>query len=111
MYSASVFMSLLSMLNYHFDNDTEIKNQKVGFISYGSGSKAKIFQGEIQTNWKEKIKTSKLFETLNKRKEISFNEYQDLHKSKKISPLSNHSIRFSHTDDNANSKGYRRYKI
>ena len=86
MYSASVFMSLLSMLNYHFDNDTEIRNQKVGFISYGSGSKAKIFQGEIQTNWKEKIKTSKLFESLNKRKEISFDEYQDLHKSKKISP-------------------------
>ena len=111
MYSASVFMSLLSMLNYHFDNDNEIKNQKVGFISYGSGSKAKIFQGEIQTNWKEKIKTSKLFKTLNKRKEISFNEYQDLHKSKKISPLSNHSIRFSHTDDSINSKGYRRYKI
>ena len=83
MYSASVFMSLLSMLNYHFDNNTEIKNQKVGFISYGSGSKAKIFQGEIEANWKEKIKTSKLFKTLNKRKEISFDEYQDLHKSKK----------------------------
>ena len=111
MYSASVFMSLLSMLNYHFDNNTEIKNQKVGFISYGSGSKAKIFQGEIEANWKEKIKTSKLFESLNKRKEISFDEYQDLHKSKKISPLSNHSIRFSHTDDSTNSKGYRRYKI
>ena len=111
MYSASVFMSLLSMLNYHFDNDNEIKNQKVGFISYGSGSKAKIFQGEIEANWKERIKTSKLFESLNKRKEISFDEYQDLHKSKKISPLSNHSIRFSHTDDSTNSKGYRRYKI
>ena len=90
---------------------TEIKNQKVGFISYGSGSKAKIFQGDIEANWKEKIKTSKLFESLNKRKEISFDEYQDLHKSKKISPLSNHSIRFSHTDDSTNSKGYRRYKI
>ena len=111
MYSASIFMSLLSMLNYHFDNDTEIGNQKVGFISYGSGSKAKIFQGQIQNNWKEKIKTSKLFESLNKRKEISFDEYQDLHKSKNISPLSNNSVRFSHTDDSINSKGYRRYKI
>ena len=111
MYSASVFMSLLSMLNYHFDYGNEIKNQKVGFISYGSGSKGKIFQGEIQEAWKDKIKSSKLFETLKKRKEISFDQYQNLHKSKKMSPLSNHSVRFSHTDKEVNSKGYRRYKI
>ena len=111
MYSASVFMSLLSMLNYHYDSGIEIKDQKVGFISYGSGSKAKIFQGEIQKSWKDKIQTSKLFESLNKRKEISFEDYQNLHKSKNIPPLSNHSIRFSHTDETVNSKGYRRYKI
>ena len=111
MYSASIFMSLLSMLNYHYDNNNEIKNQKIGFISYGSGSKAKIFQGEVQTNWKNKIKNSKLFESLRKRKEISFEEYQNLHKSKKISPLSNQSVRFSHVDSSTNSKGYRRYKV
>ncbi len=111
MYSASVFMSLLSMLNYHYDSGIEIRDQKVGFISYGSGSKAKIFQGEIQKSWKDKIQTSKLFESLNKRKEISFEDYQNLHKSKNIPPLSNHSVRFSHTDETVNSKGYRRYKI
>ena len=111
MYSASVFMSLLSMLNVHYDNGSEIKDQKVGFISYGSGSKAKIFQGIIQENWKDKIQTSKLFESLNNRKEISFDDYQNLHKSKNIPPLSNHSVRFSHTDKTVNSKGYRRYKI
>ena len=111
MYSASVFMSLLSMLNYHYDSGTEIMNQKVGFISYGSGSKSKIFQGEIQENWKDKIQTSKLFDSLKNRKEISFENYQDLHKSKSIPPLSNNSVRFSHTDETVNSKGYRRYKI
>ena len=47
MYSASVFMSLLSMLNYHFDMNNELAGEKVGFISYGSGSKAKIFQDII----------------------------------------------------------------
>ena len=80
-------MSLLSMLNVHYDNGSEIKDQKVGFISYGSGSKAKIFQGIIQENWKDKIQTSKLFESLNNRKEISFEDYQNLHKSKNIPPL------------------------
>ena len=59
----------------------------------------------------DKIQTSKLFESLNNRKEISFEDYQDLHKSKNIPPLSNHSVRFSHTDKTVNSKGYRRYKI
>ena len=61
--------------------------------------------------WKDKIQTSKLFESLNNRKEISFDDYQNLHKSKNIPPLSNHSVRFSHTDKTVNSKGYRRYKI
>ena len=45
------------------------------------------------------------------RKEISFEDYQSLHQNKSISPLSNHSARFSHTDESVNSKGYRRYKI
>ena len=104
-------MSLLSMLNVHYDNKSEVKDQKVGFISYGSGSKAKIFQGVIQENWKDKIQTSKLFESLNNRQEISFDDYQNLHKSKNIPPLSNHSVRFSHTGKTINSKGYRRYKF
>jgi len=111
LYSASVFMSLLSMLNVHYDNGTEITHQKVGFISYGSGSKSKIFQAEIQPNWKNKIRSSKLFDSLKNRKEITFNQYQDLHRCKNITPISNHSIRFSHTDKEKNSKGYRRYKL
>tara|TARA_Y200000002_G_C22681623_1_gene664344 strand:- start:1897 stop:3315 length:1419 start_codon:yes stop_codon:yes gene_type:complete len=111
MYSASVFMSLLSMLNYHFDKKNEITGEKIGFISYGSGSKAKIFHGVVQPDWKDKVQSSKLFESLENRKEISFEDYQSLHQNKSISPLSNHSARFSHTDESVNSKGYRRYKI
>ena len=111
MYSASVFMSLLSMLNYHFDMNNKLAGDKVGFISYGSGSKAKIFQGIIQDDWKSKIKTSKLFDSLRSRKEISFSNYENLHKNKDVSPLSNLNARFSHTDKETNSKGYRRYKI
>ena len=111
MYSASVFMSLLSMLNHHFINGIDINTQKVGFITYGSGSKAKIFQGSIEKNWKNKIKGSNLFDSLNKRNEISFKQYEDLHKSKDISPISNHGVRFSHIDMKCNSEGYRIYRI
>ena len=111
MYSASVFMSLLSMLNYHFENKNKIAGEKVGFISYGSGSKAKVFHGIIQDKWVDKIKTSKLFEFLKTRKEISFSMYESLHQNKEVSPLTNHNARFSHTDQEPNSKGYRYYKI
>ena len=111
MYSASIFMSLLSMLNFHFENKNQIAGEKVGFIGYGSGSKAKIFQGIIQDKWADKIKTSKLFEFLKTRKEISFSMYERLHQNKEVSPLTNHSARFSHTDKEPNSKGYRYYKI
>ena len=104
-------MSLLSMLNYHFDMNNKLAGDKVGFISYGSGSKAKIFQGIIQYDWRSKIKTSKLFDSLRSRKEISFSNYENLHKNKDVSPLSNLNARFSHTDKETNSKGYRRYKI
>ena len=31
-----------------FEKDRELINKKIGFISYGSGSKAKIFEGTIQ---------------------------------------------------------------
>ena len=65
--------------------------------------KQKIFQGIIQENWKDKIQTSKLFESLNNRKEISFEDYQNLHKSKNI-PHYPISVRFSHTDKTVNSK-------
>ena len=111
MYSASIFMSLLSMLNFHFENKNQIAGEKVGFIGYGSGSKAKIFQGIIQDKWADKIKTSKLFEFLKNRKEISFSMYESLHQNKEVSPLTNHNARFSHTDQEPNSKGYRYYKI
>ncbi|MBN09104.1 MAG: hydroxymethylglutaryl-CoA synthase, partial [Flavobacteriaceae bacterium] len=47
MYTASIFMSLLSMLTKALNDKKELKNHKIGFISYGSGSKAKIFEGTV----------------------------------------------------------------
>ena len=41
----------------------------------------------------------------------SFSNYENLHKNKDVSPLSNQNARFSHTDKEINYKGYRRYKI
>jgi hydroxymethylglutaryl-CoA synthase len=43
MYTASIFMSLISSLIEANINNKDFENKKIGFISYGSGSKAKIF--------------------------------------------------------------------
>ena len=55
MYTASIFMSLLSMLSHQLQNSNNIVGDKVGFISYGSGSKSKIFNGTVMKGWKEKF--------------------------------------------------------
>ena len=111
MYTASIFMSLLSMLSHQLQNSNNIVGDKVGFISYGSGSKSKIFNGTVMKDWKEKIQLVNLFDNLSNRKEISFESYQDLHTNKNINPLTNHSVRFSHLQDSPNSEGYRKYKL
>ena len=111
MYTASIFMSLLSMLSHQLQNSNNIVGDKVGFISYGSGSISKIFCGSIMKGWKEKIELVKLFDNLSNRQEISFESYQDLHTNKNVDPITNHSIRFSHLQDSPNSEGYRKYKL
>ncbi len=80
MYTASIFLGLLSTLSYHFENKSDLTNKKMGFIAYGSGSKAKVFEGEVQQNWQEAIKNLNLFETLNQSREIDFETYLKLHK-------------------------------
>ncbi len=68
MYTASIFMALISSLVDGVKNNKNFEDKKIGFISYGSGSKAKIFEGTVQKNWIEKISAINLFEALNKRK-------------------------------------------
>ncbi|MDG2372016.1 MAG: hydroxymethylglutaryl-CoA synthase [Flavobacteriaceae bacterium] len=112
MYTASIFMSLLSMLNTAIKDNQELSNNKIGFISYGSGSKAKIFEGIIQDNWKEKVKFSKLFEVLNNRIDIDFETYEKLHKNQIADPIFslNNSIKVSSIQTGEFTKGLRNYK-
>ena len=111
MYTASIFMSFLSMLSYHLKGQKSIEGNNVAFISYGSGSKAKIFYGTLEKNWKEKIINIDLFKILADRKEISFKEYEDLHRYALDKSISKHSIKLAHIDKNPNSAGYRNYKL
>ena len=111
MYTASIFMSLLSSLECAIDKNINITNKKIGFISYGSGSKAKIFEGTIQRNWAEKISSLNLFDGLNKRKKISIETYEKLHRRKVNSNINNNDgiIKLNKISEGEFTQGLRNY--
>ena len=111
MYTASIFMSLISTLVEGVNNTKDYKDKKIGFISYGSGSKAKIFEGTVQENWVEKIKEINLFESLNKRKKISIDVYENLHNRKIASNINNNDgiIKLTKISNGEFTEGLRNY--
>ena len=111
MYTASVFMSLISSLVEALSNGNDITNKKIGFISYGSGSKAKIFEGTIQNKWTDRIGTIKLFQNLNSRQKISVDVYEKLHKRKISSNINNNQgiIKLKSIDQGEFTEGLRCY--
>jgi hydroxymethylglutaryl-CoA synthase len=80
MYTASIFMALLSALQVSFDENEELTGKEVGFLGYGSGSKSKVFVGKISEKWKSVVEKWNLFEKLNDRLAIDFDTYEKLHR-------------------------------
>jgi hydroxymethylglutaryl-CoA synthase len=77
MYAASIFMSLVSDLFYKKDH---LKSgDKLGFIAYGSGSKSKVFEGELVDGFERFIQNFELTQTFKNRTAIDFDTYEKLH--------------------------------
>jgi len=83
LYTGSIFMALLSTLAVHLEKNTKIEGTTFGFLAYGSGSKSKVFQGEIQPRWKQSLQSVKLFETLAGSHEMDFETYESLHRKER----------------------------
>tara|TARA_B100001939_G_scaffold227903_1_gene196231 strand:+ start:62 stop:1504 length:1443 start_codon:yes stop_codon:yes gene_type:complete len=111
MYTASIFMSFISSLNEAISDGKDLNNKKIGFISYGSGSKAKIFEGTIQNKWINQIKKIKLFQNLDSRKKISIDIYEKLHRRKISSNINNNQgiIKLKRIDNGEFTEGLRNY--
>ncbi len=105
-------MALISLLSSALEKEQDIKNAKIGFLSYGSGSKAKIFEGTLQSQWKEKIKDLDLFNNLNNRIKIDIEDYERLHNNESMSPLdsSSGSIKLDKIESEELTAGLRKYK-
>ncbi|MEJ5106415.1 hydroxymethylglutaryl-CoA synthase family protein [Chryseobacterium sp. MYb328] len=82
MYTASIFMALLSGLQTSFNENEDLSGKEIGFFGYGSGSKSKVFAGKISPNWKTVVEKWNLFENLNNRRTVDFETYEKLHKKR-----------------------------
>jgi len=90
MYTASIFMALMSCLEMKLvdnEGDEHLENQKIGFCAYGSGSKAKVFEGVLQSNAKEIIEKFNVFSMLKLRQAIEMDVYEKLHDKTQTVPL------------------------
>ena len=110
MYTASIFMSLISLLSIANEKSQEIAGNKIGFLSYGSGSKSKIFEGIINENWKAKIAKIDVFNKIANRKVIDFTTYEKLHNSAIKDPIITEKMFSLKSIDNRENKiGFRHY--
>jgi len=112
MYTGSIFMSLISLLSSALEKGQDINNAKIGFLSYGSGSKAKIFEGTLENQWEEIIKGLDLFKKLEGRIHIDIESYEKLHNNEMILPLdsSSKSIKLDKIESEELTVGLRKYK-
>ena len=104
-------MSLISLLYTSYEKDKNITGNNVGFLSYGSGSKSKIFEGRVADNWQSKISGLEVFKKLEERKLIDFDTYEKLHNGSLKKPISSYqNIVLERIDDQENKIGFRHYK-
>ncbi|MDT0558549.1 hydroxymethylglutaryl-CoA synthase [Ichthyenterobacterium sp. W332] len=110
MYTASIFMSLISLLRLSYEKKKEITGDTIGFLSYGSGSKSKVFEGIVTKDWKAKIQHLDVFTELENRKVIDFETYEKLHNSsisKSVNKTKNIVLAGISTEEN--KEGFRYY--
>jgi hydroxymethylglutaryl-CoA synthase len=82
MYTCSIFLALMSVLEAELQEDKDLSNKKLGFFAYGSGSKSKVFQGTVQPGWKTIVERFNMFKNLEKRQSIEKDIYHNLHVGK-----------------------------
>lgn len=81
-YTGSIFLGLLSGLSYWALENMQVAGETIGFIAYGSGSKSKVFEGAIESGWKQMVEKAALFSKLEQTTPISFDEYLQLYRKK-----------------------------
>ncbi|VUT23694.1 MAG: hypothetical protein MOIL_00104 [Candidatus Methanolliviera sp. GoM_oil] len=74
-YTASIFISLASMLTLEEEKANLEEGKRIGFGAYGSGSGSLVFSGALSHDYKPVVKGIRLREKLNTREKLLIEEY------------------------------------
>ncbi len=79
-YTGSIFLALMSTIESDFLENEEMAGERIGLCGYGSGAKAKVFEGIVQPNWEDVAVKFNLFSRLTERHPIDKEIYESLHR-------------------------------
>jgi len=79
-YTGSIFLALMSSFESDLEENDNLDNELLGLCGYGSGAKAKVFEGKVSPRWREVVSRWNLFERLAGRVAIDHVTYENLHK-------------------------------
>ncbi len=94
MYTASIFMGLMSCLETHHAKGQDLTHQKIGLCAYGSGSKSKVFEAVVQPEYQQIVAKFEIFAALAQRQPIGLADYEQLHDKTLDQPLASHAHSF-----------------
>lgn len=79
-YTGSIFLALMSTFESDLEDNSNLDGETIGLCGYGSGAKAKVFEGKVSPKWREVTSRWMLFERLAGRIAIDAKVYESLHK-------------------------------
>ena len=79
-YTGSIFLALMSTIESDHLDGEKMAGEHIGLCGYGSGAKAKVFEGIIQPEWEKIADRFNLFDRLDERHPIDKEIYESLHR-------------------------------
>ena len=79
-YTGSIFLAMMSTFESDYEADSLLEGNRFGLCGYGSGAKAKVFEGIVSDRWREVVASWNMFERMAGRLAIDKVTYEALHK-------------------------------
>ena len=87
LYTASIFLALMSSLESDAAEQNRLAEKRLGFVANGSGSKDKVFEAVVQKEWESVATGFGVFEKLKSRRVIDYDQYERLHTGLQDRPI------------------------
>lgn len=87
LYTASIFLALMGTLEADVAAQSNLSGKRLGFVAYGSGSKAKVFEGIVQSGWAAVATQFGIARKLATRRAVDYDQYEALHTGVQQTPV------------------------